>query len=168
MLGAEMAGHAHPREALLHRHQAPGRFHRGRDLRQHLDCLDREGAHRGLPRQHHAIGAVENRVRDVGGLRPRRQPVGGHGFEHLGGGDHRLRAQVGAPHDVLLDDRDALDRHLHAQVAARDHDTVRLRQDLVEPVERPRPLDLGDHERVVPECQRRLAHGAQVGRALDE
>ena len=62
-------------------------------------------ADRGLPRQHHRVGAVEHRVGDVGGLGAGRPGVVDHRLEHLGGHDDRLVALPGGLHGALLHQR---------------------------------------------------------------
>ena len=114
------------------------------DAGHRLDGDDRVGAHAGLARQHHGVGAVEHGVRDVGGLGPGRPGVLDHRLEHLGGHDHRLGAAAGLVDDQLLVDRHVLERALHAEVAARDHDPVEGLDDAVDRLERLRLLDLGD------------------------
>ena len=61
-----------------------------------------------------------------------------HGFEHLRGGDDRLAREAGLGDELLLQDGHFLDRHFHAEVAARHHDAVRRLQDFVEVLERVR------------------------------
>ena len=58
-----------------------------------------------------------------------------HGLQHLRGGDHGFGPPVGATHDVLLNDRDSLDGHFHAEIAPGDHDAVRHVENLIELVE---------------------------------
>ena len=62
------------------------------------------------------------------------QAAGGHGFEHLSGGDHRL-ACVGlamAHETRFWGHCDLFDGHFDAQIAAGDHDAVGGVEDLVE------------------------------------
>ena len=117
------------------------------DARHRLDRLHRELADRALAREHHGVGAVEDRVRHVRGLGARRPRVLDHALEHLGGGDHDLAGRVGRGDDPLLGDRHVLGAELDAQVAARDHHAVGRRQDRLQVVERLRLLDLRDHRR---------------------
>ena len=127
-----------------------------RDRRHHLDRLDRVGADRRLLRQHHRVGAVEDRVGDVGHFSARRPRRGDHRVQHLRRRDHGPRHPPGHRDDLLLDDRHLLDAQLDAEVAARDHHAVRGVDDLLEPVDRLRLLDLGD--------QRQPGVLAQLGR----
>jgi len=88
---------------------------------------------------------VENRVRDVAGLRTRRFGVMDHRLEHLRRRDHGLPALERFGDDPLLHERHELRADLDAEVAAGDHDRVSLRENVVERVDRLRLLDLGDH-----------------------
>ncbi len=64
---------------------------RGRgDPGQHANCFDRELPHRRFFGKHHAIGAVEDGIGDVGGFRPGRATVVHHRLQHLRGRDHRF------------------------------------------------------------------------------
>ena len=54
--------------------------------------------------------------------------------------------------DLLLRPRHALERHLESEIAARHHDRVARRQDLVEMFERLRPFELGDQRNVGAAC----------------
>ena len=125
------------------------RLGEGGDLRQHRHGFLRKFAHRRFAGEHDAIGAVEDGVGHVGRLGARGQAAGDHRFEHLRGGDDRLAREVGLRDELLLRDGDLLDRHFHAEIAARDHDAVGRGEDLVEVLERVGALDLGDDERLL-------------------
>ena len=155
-------------EEVVHGQGRPVRLDRGGDPREHRHGLHRVLAGGRLAREHHAVGAVEDGVGDVGGLGARRPAVLGHRLEHLRGGDDRLALHAREPHQALLDEGDLLDRHLDAEVAAGDHEAVGGGEDLVDVLERARALDLGDDERLVAEVARRGAHRLDVRRALDE
>ena len=101
-------------------------------------------ADRGLAGQHDRGGAVVNCVRDVGNLCAGRTRVLRHALEHLGRGDDALAAGDAGLDDVLLDLRQLLERNLNAQVAAGDHDAVRLVEDLLNVVYAFHVLDLAD------------------------
>ncbi len=74
-----------------------------------------------------------------------------------------------APLDqVLLDQRHAGQIHLDAQVAAGDHQAVRLGDDLVDLIDRLRLLDLGDDADVTLPALQPLAKLPNVGRASNE
>ena len=119
---------------------------RARDLVHHLDRLDRVIADRGLLGEHHRVGAVVDRVGDVGHLGPGRPPGVDHRGEHLGRGDRRLRALAGFADHPLLDDRHLRQRQLDAEVAAGDHDpAARRADDLGDVVGGLALLDLRDH-----------------------
>ena len=117
---------------------------RGDDPRHRLDGVDRVLAHAGLTREHHRVGAVEHRVGDVARLGARRRGVGDHRLEHLGRDDHRLGVAPRRDDDLLLQEGHLLQRALHAEVAARDHEAVERLDELVEVVDRLRLLDLRD------------------------
>ncbi len=67
-----------------------------------------------------------------------------HRLEHLGRDDDRLGVVAADLDRALLHDRDLLERHLDAEVAAGDHDAVEGEHDLFEPIDRLRLLDLRD------------------------
>ena len=91
-----------------------------------------------------------------------------HRFEHLRGGDDRFAREVRFRDELLLRVRDFLDRHFHAEIAARDHDAIGHREDFIVVRQRVGALDLRDDERHAPDLRRRRAHGLDVRRALDE
>ena len=109
------------------------------------DRLDRKLPGRRFRRQHHRVGAVEDRGRDVGHLGAGRHRARDHAFEHLRRHHHRLAGAARGAGDLLLDARHLFQRHFHAEVAARHHQRVGDVDDLVEPVHRLRLLDLGHH-----------------------
>jgi hypothetical protein len=78
-----------------------------------------------------------------------------HGFEHLGGGDHKLAVVPRAQDCGLLNARHGFQRQFHAQVAARDHHAIGLLQDGIDVLPSLRLLDLGHHG------QRPGVHAAQ-------
>lgn len=65
-----------------------------------------------------------------------------HGVQHLGCRYHLLSSTVHLPDDRLLDDRDTLQRNLHAHIASRDHDAVRRLYNLINVVHPLLILDL--------------------------
>ena len=71
------------------------------------------------------------------------------------------RARAG---DVLLRARHALERHLEPEIAAGHHHGVARREDLVEMVERLRPLELGDERHVRRRRPRPSAGAPAAGR----
>ena len=120
-------------------------LHLGGDAVHRGDRLDRVGAGRRLRRQHDRVGALEDGGGDVGDLGAGRHRRGDHRFQHLGRDDHRLAGAAGGAGDLLLDAGHALERHLDAEVAARDHQRVGLFDDRGEALDRLRLLDLGEH-----------------------
>ena len=65
------------------------RFHGLGDPRGGRGGLEREPADRRLAREHDAVGAVQHRVRDVGGLGARGPGRADHRLQHLRGDDRR-------------------------------------------------------------------------------
>ena len=102
---------------------------------------------RRLGGEHDGAGAVEDRVRHIGGFGPRRNGRLDHGLQHLCGGDSRASPGNAAPDDVLLEVRQVFDRELDAQVTPRHHDGVGLRDDGVDVLHGHPGLDLGDEQR---------------------
>ena len=116
----------------------------GDDLGHHGDGFDGILAGGGLAREHDGVGAVVDRVGDVGGLGAGGPRILDHRFQHLRRGDDRLAILRGAADDVLLDRGHLLRRDFDAEIAARDHDAVGDFEDGVEVFDRLRLLQLGD------------------------
>eukprot|EP00964_Phaeocystis_antarctica_P006359 scaffold3454_cov68-Phaeocystis_antarctica.AAC.1 len=114
------------------------------DGAHHGDRLEGVVALGGLPREHHAVGAVEHGVGHVAHLGARGARVEGHRLEHLRRTDDRLARAVALCDHHLLRDEDLLRGDLDAEVAARHHDAVRLLEDGVEVAHALVVLDLGD------------------------
>mmetsp|Transcript_69386 Transcript_69386/g.167831 ORF Transcript_69386/g.167831 Transcript_69386/m.167831 type:complete len:516 (+) Transcript_69386:274-1821(+) len=140
--------------------------------RHHLHRLLGVLALGGLSREHHAVGAVEHGVGHVAHLGAGGARVGRHRLEHLRRADDRLAREVALCDHRLLREEDLLRRDLDAEVAARHHDAVRLRQDRVEVAHALVVLDLRDdpdllaHNRVC--CDEAGAHVLHVARLTDE
>ena len=82
-----------------------------------------------------------------------------HRFEHLRGHHHRSGVAHAESHDLLQEVRDLFDRHTHPEVAARDHDGVGDRDDLVEILHALAGLDLGhQHDVVTPQRRANRDH----------
>jgi hypothetical protein len=133
------------------------RLGRRDDAGHDLHGLDRMQAHARFSRQHHRVGAVEDRVRHVRGLGPRRARVVDHGLEHLGRDDHRLAHAARQQDGLLLDRGHALERHLHAEVAARDHERVGHLEDLAQAGHGLGLLELDDDRQLGAACGHELA-----------
>ena len=116
------------------------------NLRQHRDCFLGKFAHRRFAREHDAISAVKYRVGDVGCLGARRQTARNHRFEHLRRSDDWFSGEIRFGNELLLCVGDFLNRHLHTEIAARDHDTIRCCENFVEVRKRVGPLDLCNDE----------------------
>ena len=109
-----------------------------------LDRAHGVGAGRGLAREHDHVDPVFDRVGGVVDLGAGRARLGHHRLEHLRRHDHRLAGLARPPGDFLLRAGNALERHLETEVAARDHHRVAGVEDLLEVLERQRPLQLRD------------------------
>ena len=126
------------------------------DAVHHLHRFARILAGRAFRRQHHRVGAVVDRGRDVADLGARRRRRGDHRFEHLGRDHHRLAELARAGDDLVLQRRHLLGRKLDAEVAARDHHRVGQRDDVVQAIDRRRLLDLGEQRRALADQRRAL------------
>ena len=126
----------------IHRRVA---FHFLRDAVHGRDRLDRILAGGGFRRQHHRVGAVEDRGGDVGDFGARRYRACDHQFQHLRGDDHRLAGLPAGARHFLLHAGHFFQRHLDAEVAARHHQGIGEVEDFGEPRHRLRLLDLGHH-----------------------
>ena len=123
---------------------AHARLDRARDPVHVRDRLDGILADRRLAGEHQRRRAVENRVRNVARLGARRLGRVHHRLEHLRRRDHRLPTLERLGDDPLLQERHERRPDLDAEIAARDHHRVRLRQHVVEHVDGFGLLDLGD------------------------
>ncbi len=110
-------------EVFLHFH-GDGAHHR-----HHAGGVDADGCFVG---EHDGVGSVADGVCDVRDFGAGGDGVGGHGVEHLGGGDDVAAHGIGEPDQFLLEHGHALNRHLDAQIAPRDHDPVRILDDAVD------------------------------------
>ena len=140
-------------------------LHALRDAVHHLHRLARIFAGRAFRRQHHRVGAVVDRGRDVADLGARRSRRSDHRFEHLRRDHHRLAGLARGGDDPVLQRRHLLGRKLDAEVAARDHHRVGERDDVVQAVDRRRLLDLGEQRGAV--ADQRARFGDVLG-PLDE
>ena len=70
--------------------------------------------------------------------------------------------------ELLLRVGDFLDRHLHTEIAARDHDTIRCCENFVEMRKRIGALDLRNDERLAANFCRCGAHSLDVRGAFNE
>ena len=116
-------------------------------------------------RQHDSVGAFEHGGRHVRHFGAGRHRRGDHRFQHLRRHDHRLAGAAAGARDLLLDAGHGFQRHLDAEVAARHHQRVGQLDDLVEPGDRLRLLDLRHQQRA---AARDLARLGQIVRPLDE
>ena len=92
--------------------------------------------------EHHRVGAFENRRRHVGDLGARRHRVRDHRFEHLRRNHDGLAGAPRRARELLLHARHLLERHFHAEVAARHHDGVGEVENVADPADRLRLFDL--------------------------
>ena len=118
------------------------------DARHHGHGFDGILSGSGLGGKHDGVGTIEDGIGDVGGFRAGGARILSHGFEHLRGGDHRAASFAGARDDHFLHDGNALGVHLHAEVAASDHDAVGDAQDGVEIFDGFGFFELGDYRGV--------------------
>ena len=86
--------------------------------------LERKRSLGRLSGQHHAVRAVQYRVRHIAALRPRRPRLLDHALQHLRGTDDRLARTVAPADHHLLGEEDLLGGDLYPQVPASDHDAV--------------------------------------------
>jgi hypothetical protein len=123
---------------------------------------------RGLGRQHHGIGPVEDGVGDIGRLGTGRTGPFDHRLEHLGGGHHQDAGPIRFPQNLPLQHRHPLQRDLDTEVPTRDHHTVGDRQDLPEVLDREAQLQLGDDRDVAPPLLQETPHAHDIGRVADK
>ena len=139
------------------------------DLRKIGHGLDRILAHGGLAGEEQIVRAAPRRLIDVRDLGARGHGGVVHRVEHLRG-DHKgtLRRAAFAC-DERLRAGQLPERHGVAEVAAGDHNDVRERKDLVEPMQPGHVLDLGKNFQLLRAgLAQGGAHGAQIVRAADK
>ena len=123
------------------------RLHLDGDAIHEGNGFDRVFSDRAFRRKHDRVGALEDRLRDVRYLGARRHRRIDHRFQHLRGDDDGLALASCAARDALLNAGHLFQRQFDAEIAARDHQAVRERDDLVEPGQRLRFLDLRHDQR---------------------
>ena len=111
------------------------------------------------------IGTFIDRRRDVRHFGTGRDRRGDHRFEHLRRDHDRLAGAPAGAGDLLLDARNLLQRHFHAEIAAGDHQRIRNLDDLGEALHGLGLLDLR-HDAGTAGCD--LAHLGDVVRTLHE
>ena len=129
------------------------------------DRFNRIFAGRRFRRQHHRVGAFENRGGDVGDFRARGHRRIDHRFQHLRRHHHRLAGDAAHARHLFLHAGHLLQRHFDAEIAARHHQRVGEFHDLGEPGHRLRFFDLGHHRGAAARDFLRLG---DVLRPLDE
>mmetsp|Transcript_89723 Transcript_89723/g.175578 ORF Transcript_89723/g.175578 Transcript_89723/m.175578 type:complete len:379 (-) Transcript_89723:226-1362(-) len=118
--------------------------------------------------EHHAIRAVQDRVRHIAGLGASRPGQIDHGLQHLRGRDHRLPHHVAPRDHHLLRQEHLLRRDLHAQVAPGNHDAVAGLHDGVEILQALLVLDLRDDLDAAPAQAEGIADELHIVGALYE
>ena len=119
------------------------------DAGHHCHRLNGESPHSGLTGKHHAVGAIEDGVGDIGRLGACRARVNTHRLEHMCGSDHRFPEDVRLPDNVFLGNSHLFDWDFDTQIAACHHDPVAGLQDGIQVLERLGTFDLSNDEGVV-------------------
>ncbi len=133
-----------------------------------LLCADAELGHRAhgthgvfadgrFGRQHHGVGAVHDRIRDVGDLGTRRRRRVDHRLEHLRCRDTDLVARARETDQPLLQTRHRRVADFDGEVAARHHDHVAGVDDGTDVRHGLGTLDLGHEVRVAAGCAQQPA-----------
>ena len=138
------------------------------DAHHGLDRLHRVAARGRFGREHHRVGAVDDRVGHVQHLGAGRDRVVDHRLQHLGGGDDDAVVLERGADDLLLQAGQFGVADLHAQVAARHHHHVRGAGDFNEVFDGLGAFDLGDQEGVGAGGLRQRAGLVHVGRGAAE
>ena len=134
-----------------------------RNSGHNLHRPDRVTSGRGLRREHHCIGPVEDGIGDIRGLRPSRPRMFHHGFQHLGRDNHGDLVPAGLAENDLLEDRDLLNGHLHRQISPGHHNPRRRLQDIVEVSNGLRLLELGDNRNLSPRGPQKVSDVHEIG-----
>ena len=98
----------------------------------------------GLAAEHNGVGAVVDGVCDIGDLGAGRARVLDHRVEHLRGHDDGLLRLDALADEHALDERDALNGHLDAEVSTSHHDAIYAVKNLVYVVDALLVLNLGN------------------------
>ena len=147
---------------------AAGAFDAGGNADQRIDAALGIAADGGFTGKHEGIRLLVGGVHDIGHLRAGGRGVGDHGFEELGGDDDAGAELVAALDDAALEQREFLELDLGAEVAAGDHDDVRLADDGIDVADRLLVLDFGDDLGVSFEGLHRIAQFADMGGVSNE
>ncbi len=138
------------------------------DPGQHVRGLHWKFSHGRFTGQHHTIRPVQDGVGHIRGFGPGGAAVLGHGFQHLGGGDHRFGLHIGLVHDSFLNDSHLFDGNFNAQIPPGNHDTISHLEDGLKIIQRPRALYLGNDKGIVPHPGSRCPHSFDIGSRIDE
>ena len=115
------------------------------DAHHRLERLDRIHPGSRFAGGHRRARSVVNRIRNVGRLCTGRSWMLHHGIEHLRRRDNDLSCPADLLDNHFLDDRNILERNLHAHIAAGHHDAVRYADDFVNVLHALHILDLRDN-----------------------
>ncbi len=119
------------------------------DLVHHLHRFDGIVSGGAFGGKHDRVGAFINGIGDVADFRAGRGWRDNHRLQHLGRHDDRLSGLASRGDDPVLRRRHAFGREFHAEITACHHDSVNQVNDLVQPIERLRLLDLGEEAGLV-------------------
>ena len=109
----------------------------------------------GFFREHYRIRAVQDGVGNVRRFGPGGADVIGHGYQHLGGRDHRDPEEFGFVNEFFLNCRHLLDRDFHPEVSPGNHQGIGFFQDPVYVLDRLPAFDLGnDVDGFSPVCRK--------------
>ena len=134
-----------------------------------LHSPNRIAAHRRLAGQHDRIDALVHGMSGIADLGARGPGFGQHRLKDLRCNDHWYSGRLGPVCNLFLDAWDLLERHLQAQIAARDHHAITRTENVVQMVKRFGTFDLGDEGHVGPSTGgRNLAGASEVGGSSNE
>ena len=143
-------------------------FCRFRNTCHRLDCLDGILPARRLTTQHQCVSMTVDGIGNIGHFCTGRTGIGDHRMQHLGSHDNRFLLQDALVDDAALDAWNQLDRHLNAQVAACNHDSVRSVDDLINIVNTLLVLNLRDDFDIRVVLVKYLLNLLHIGSGTDE
>ena len=107
--------------------------------------LHRIEAGGSLAGKHNRTGTVVDGVGHIGRFGPGGAGILDHGIQHLRGRDHLLARRIDLVDNHLLDNRNLLQRNLHAHVAPGDHDTIGYTDNFVDVLHALQVFNLRNH-----------------------
>ncbi len=88
------------------------------------DSFNRKLTDGGFVREHHRVGAIQNRIGDIRDFSTGGAGITHHTVQHLRGGNHRNPEAVRGTNEALLEDRHLLGGYLNTEITTGDHHPI--------------------------------------------